>query len=133
MQLHPINTLSLIVLFKDQETAAKIVATQEPREQKALGREVSNFNDQVWKDNCKDIVRTANRAKFDQNPALMEALLATAGTTLVEASPHDRIWGIGLSANNKKALDRATWRGTNWLGEILTQIRDELEHTTPSK
>ena len=124
---------SLLVLFKDQQMAEKILATSEPRKQKALGRRVSNFDKQVWKENCKDVVRTASRAKFDQNPALMEALLATAGTTLVEASPRDRIWGIGLSANNKKALDRATWRGTNWLGEILTQIRDELEHTTPSK
>lgn len=53
-------------------------------------------------------------------------MLDTAGTTLVEASPYDRIWGIGLAASNPKALDRKMWRGTNWLGQALTEVREEI-------
>ena len=64
--------------------------------------------------------------QFSQNKELLEALLATKGTTLVEASPRDTIWGIGLGAKNEKALDKKQWRGTNWLGEALTQVREEL-------
>ncbi len=52
--------------------------------------------------------------------------MATKGTTLVEASPRDTIWGIGLGARTKKAVDRKQWRGSNWLGEALTQVREEL-------
>ena len=64
--------------------------------------------------------------QFSQNPELCAALLATQGTTLVEASPRDCVWGIGLGARNWKAQQRQHWRGTNWLGEILTLVREEL-------
>ena len=70
---------------------------------------------------------TNSLIQFSQNAKLKEALLATAGTSLVEASPRDRIWGIGLGAKNPKAVDRQKWRGSNWLGEILTQVRQDLE------
>ena len=65
--------------------------------------------------------------QFGQNPVLKEQLLATGNTTLVEASPRDRTWGIGLGSSNPKATDRRMWRGSNWLGEILTQVREELK------
>lgn len=71
--------------------------------------------------------------QFSQNADLKSALLATAGTSMVEASPRDRIWGIGLGAKNPKATDRKQWRGKNWLGEILTQVRDELETKKPTE
>lgn len=64
--------------------------------------------------------------KFTQNPKALNLLLRTAGTTLVEASPFDQVWGIGLAADDPRALSRRTWRGTNWLGEVLTDIRDTL-------
>lgn len=64
---------------------------------------------------------------------LKRALLATGGTTLVEASPGDTIWGIGLRASNPKASRRDQWRGTNWLGEILTQVRTEMESEASKK
>ena len=64
--------------------------------------------------------------QFTQNENLREQLFATKGTVLVEANPFNRIWGIGLTANNPKALNKNTWRGENRLGYILTQIRDEL-------
>ena len=65
-------------------------------------------------------------AQFSQDPKLKEALFATEGTTMVEAAPRDTIWGIGLGAKNPKARNRKQWRGKNWLGEILTQVREEL-------
>lgn len=72
------------------------------------------------------LISSVMHAQFSQNPHLKQELLSTAGTTLVEASPRDRIWGIGLGANNPKALDRKTWRGTNWLGQALTEVREEI-------
>ncbi|XP_019853895.1 PREDICTED: uncharacterized protein LOC100638431 [Amphimedon queenslandica] len=114
------------ILFGDDEAAQKILDTSEPREQKAIGRTVRNFDDKVWKENCRDIVKRGNKAKFTQNEDLKEKLMSTIGTTLVEASPRDRIWGIGLGASNPKALNRKTWRGTNWLGQAITEVREEI-------
>jgi ribA/ribD-fused uncharacterized protein len=114
------------LLFGDAAIAAKILAADHPREHKALGRKVKSFDDAVWRREREGIVRAGNRAKFTQNPELLETLLATAGTTLVEASPYDRIWGIGLAASDPRAQDPETWRGQNLLGKILTSLRDEL-------
>ena len=114
------------VLFDDQEVAAEILATEDPRKHKALGRKVRNFDDKIWKRERVAIVTAGSRAKFSQNPALREVLLATAPTELVEASPTDRIWGIGMTSKNPDCLDRTKWRGQNLLGQILTRVRDEL-------
>lgn len=114
------------VLFADAEVAEKILTTDHPRDHKALGRKVKGFDDSVWKRNREAIVMAGNRAKFTQNPELREVLLSTKGTTLVEASPYDKIWGIGLGANDPRALDPAQWKGLNLLGQILTRLRDEL-------
>jgi ribA/ribD-fused uncharacterized protein len=114
------------VLFEDTEIAAEILVVTEPGKHKALGRKVRGFDDRVWRVHREGIVAAGNRAKFTQNSELLDALLATAGTTLVEASPFDRIWGIGIGASNPAALDRKTWKGKNLLGQILTSLRDEL-------
>lgn len=114
------------LLFEDADTAAKILAAPHPREHKALGRKVTPFDDKVWKRSREQIVYTGSHAKFTQNPALLEQLLATRGTTLVEASPYDKIWGIGLAAKDSRAQDPTQWRGLNLLGKILTKLRDEL-------
>lgn len=114
------------MLFGDTGVAAKILAADHPRDHKALGRKVKPFDDATWRREREAIVLAGNRAKFGQNPALRELLLATAGTTLVEASPYDRIWGIGLAATDPRAQDPNTWRGQNLLGAILTKLRDEL-------
>ena len=95
-------------------------------EAKQLGRQVPGFVDAVWQVAARPLVAEGNYAKFTQNPAALRALLATAGTTRVEASPKDRLWGIGLGAEDSRALSRATWLGRNWLGEVLTDIRDTL-------
>ena len=114
------------VLFGDADAATKILAAAHPRQHKALGRKVKGFDDAVWKRERLNIVKAGSRAKFTQNPELLAQLLATKGTVLVEASPYDRIWGIGLAATDPRALDRSTWRGQNLLGQILTELRDEL-------
>lgn len=113
-------------LFNDQETLKEIMEADYPVEQKRLGRTVKNFDADTWNKVAKEIVYKGCYAKFTQDEICYKALLATEGTTLVEASPYDRIWGIGLSENNPDALDRTKWRGTNWLGEVLTELRNDL-------
>jgi ribA/ribD-fused uncharacterized protein len=87
---------------------------------------VRGFDDRRWKAAREGIVYAGNHAKFTQHPALHAALLATAGTRLVEASPMDRIWGIGMASSNPAAIDPSKWRGLNLLGAILTRLRDDL-------
>jgi ribA/ribD-fused uncharacterized protein len=115
------------LLFGDAAVAAQVLAADHPREHKALGRKVKAFDDATWKRERERIVLEGNRAKFTQNPQLLELLLATRGTTLVEASPYDRIWGIGLAATSPRAQDPTQWRGQNLLGKLLTALREELE------
>jgi len=113
-------------LFGDADVAAQILAADHPEQHKALGRKVTPFDDATWKRERMNIVRAGNRAKFSQDAALRAALLATQGTTLVEASPHDRIWGIGLGAGDPRAQDPTQWKGQNLLGIVLTELREEL-------
>ncbi|KAK2188003.1 hypothetical protein NP493_147g01038 [Ridgeia piscesae] len=114
------------LLFGDDESAKKIMATSNPKDQKALGRRVHPFDPNVWKEKCRNIVEKGNLSKFSQNPDLKQTMLATAGSVLVEASPRDTIWGIGLGAGNPKAKTKSTWRGKNWLGYALTNVRERL-------
>lgn len=114
------------MLFGDTEIAGQILKTQNVREQKALGRQVKGFIAEKWNENAQTIVKRGCREKFRQNPALLAELLATQGTALVEASPDDAIWGIGLAEDDPRARNRETWIGTNWLGELLTELREEF-------
>lgn len=93
---------------------------------KKLGRQVAGFDQTLWEAECQRIVYEGNWAKFTQNEELLTALRATRGTTLVEASPDDRIWGVGLAEEDPRIRNRRTWRGTNWLGEILTRLREDI-------
>jgi ribA/ribD-fused uncharacterized protein len=114
------------VLFHDEDAFEKIMAAVSPRIQKALGRKVRGFNPSKWEACARDIVYRGNWAKFTQHEDLRQLLLATRGTTLVEASPSDTIWGIGLGEDDPRAADRKTWRGKNWLGAVLTRVRDDI-------
>lgn len=114
------------MLFGDIEVANKILKAKEPSVQKSLGRQVKNFDQKKWEEHCERIVYEGNHAKFSQNPNLLKRLIKTGETTLVEASPYDRIWGIGLAEHDPRARYRETWLGKNLLGQILTDLREDL-------
>lgn len=114
------------VFFEDFITASKVMKSNSPKEQKALGRETAGFNVDKWVNVARDIVYVGNYCKFTQDNNLNETLMATKGLTLVEASPYDKIWGIGLAEDDKRAQQRSTWQGKNWLGETITKVREDL-------
>ena len=103
-------------LFSDDEMLKQIRAAPDPQTAKALGRQVRNFDDVVWKANARRLVTQGNLAKFQQNQPLRDFLLSTGDAVLVEASPRDCIWGIGLGQDNPKAQNPETWRGRTCLG-----------------
>ncbi len=113
-------------LFGDVETRVSILAARTPAEAKKLGRGVKGFDDVLWEGARFDIVVRANEAKFSQNQALRDYLLTTGDRVLVEASPVDRIWGIGLAANDERALEPRSWCGLNLLGFAQMEVRARL-------
>lgn len=115
------------MLFADPDVAAEILAADHPRQHKALGRKVKGYDEHTWRKNRERIVKDGNRAKFTQNAELGQLLAATAGTELVEASPYDKIWGIGLAESDPRAQDPKQWKGQNLLGKVLTELREELK------
>lgn len=114
------------LLFNDIETALKILKEKHPREQKALGRTVTNFNKEVWDQQARQIVYEGCHYKFIQNRDAYNYLTSTDGYYLVEASPYDTVWGIGLGEHDKAVNDPKNWKGTNWLGQVLTALREDL-------
>lgn len=129
-----------VQLFDDRMIAAKIIRVSSPRKQKALGREVANFDESRWVEERLAIVRRGNWLKFTQctnvasikmddkgEPVLLkDLLLATKGHELAEASPFDAVWGIGFKAEEALTVSRARW-GQNLLGKALVHVRIELE------
>lgn len=113
--------------FGDQEAKKAIMKASHPREQKALGRKVKNFDPKKWSEVARDIVYKGNYAKFQQNKGLLYVLNETEGTLLVEASPTDKIWGIGMKEGAAGIEDPKNWKGTNWLGEVITKVREDLK------
>lgn len=113
-------------LFGDEVTLAKILASDDPAVIKKLGREVRGFDNATWERRRMDLVTEGNVAKFGQDPAMKAHLLATGDAILVEASPLDRIWGIGLDEHDPAALDPARWQGLNLLGFALMRARARL-------
>jgi ribA/ribD-fused uncharacterized protein len=113
-------------LFGDDAVLARILACGSPAQAKTLGRHVEGFDEAAWQQARFDIVVRANEAKFSQNAAMRDHLLATGDRVLVEASPVDRIWGIGLAANDEAASKPRKWRGLNLLGFALMEVRSRL-------
>ena len=112
------------MLFNDTEIAALILAEPNPRNQKALGRKVKNFIPEKWSEVCYDLVKDGLRQKFLQNRELLTYLKQYKDYVIVEASPEDRIWGIGYDSEN--ALANINNWGTNLLGKMLTELSNEL-------
>lgn len=112
------------LLMSDQDIAAQILANPHPSVSKRLGRQVKNFNRDRWVEHADQVVEEANWLKFTQNAQLEEMLLATGDRTLVEASPDDKIWGIGFDIEN--AVGREDQWGNNGLGKALMKVRERL-------
>ena len=118
-------------LFGDDAAVEPILAARTPAEAKNLGRLVRGFDDERWNAARFELVVRGNAAKFGQDPALREYLLGTRSRVLVEASPRDRVWGIGLGAANEHACVPARWRGLNLLGFALMEARERLAADRP--
>lgn len=115
-------------LFGDEKVCAEIMSAKHPKQFKALGRKVTGFVQESWDANCCDIVIKGNVAKFSQNEELKAFLLNTKERVLVEASPLDKIWGIGMGEDNEKCENPTLWNGTNLLGFCLMEVRDILRN-----
>jgi hypothetical protein len=113
-------------VFGDEKTARLALEAPHPGAAKQAGRQVKGFVESVWQERRFGIVVEANQAKFSQNPELRDFLLATTARVLVEASPSDRIWGIGLAADDARANDPLEWRGLNLLGFALMAARARI-------
>ena len=116
-------------LFGDDEVFNEIMMAHHPHDYRKLGRKVSGFDPELWDAKKRDIVVEGNKAKFSQNPDLLEFLLSTGDAILVEASPYDKIWGIGLDQDTAMKVPVNQWQGENLLGCALMEVRDWLRST----
>lgn len=112
--------------FQDVEMELKILSTKHPKEAKDFGRNVENFDAKVWDKASYTAVVDANYAKFCQNIELNNFLLETGERILVEASPVDRIWGVGMAQDHPKIENPNFWKGRNMLGYALMKVRGLL-------
>jgi hypothetical protein len=114
------------MLFDDERSAERILAAEHPEQAKDLGRGIADFDERRWVEHRYRIVVEGNLGKFARNPGERTFLLGTGDRVLVEASPVDAIWGIGLAADDPRAQDPSTWRGQNLLGRALVEVRAAL-------
>lgn len=114
------------MIMNDVDTAAKILETESPSEQKKLGRQVKNFDGPTWDMIKEAVVAHGNIRKFLSNPDLKEYLLSTGDKQLVEVNPKDSIWGIGMDEETAMVTPEEEWNGENLLGKCLMEVRDIL-------
>jgi ribA/ribD-fused uncharacterized protein len=110
-------------LFDDEKIAKKILDTTDPKEIKLLGRKIKNFDESTWVANREDIVYDGNYYKFTQDKKLKKKLLKCSN--FVEASPYDKIWGIGY-VKSQALANKSTW-GLNLLGKALDKVKEVLK------
>lgn len=115
-------------LFGDDRIAKQILELSNPKEQKKLGRLVKNFDEKIWDKHKYEIVKNGNILKFSQNPNLKKELLSTRTSILVEASPYDRVWGIGIGEMDPSRHNPKNWKGENLLGFALTEVREMFKN-----
>jgi ribA/ribD-fused uncharacterized protein len=113
-------------LFGDKKIEKEIMECKDPMKIKKLGRKILNFHEEIWNKVKYSIVLNGNYNKFIQNDDLREFLISTGDNILVEASPYDKIWGIGMFSNDKSINNPLLWKGQNLLGFALMEVRDEL-------
>lgn len=114
------------MVFDDKDIARKVLLTTNAAEIKALGRQVSNYNDSVWNGMRQILIYKGLYEKFAQNEELKNQLLATGDDYLAECAVNDKIWGIGLSMSDPNRLNVASWNGQNLLGYSLMIVRNDL-------
>jgi ribA/ribD-fused uncharacterized protein len=113
-------------MFGDGAALARILASEDPSAAKAAGRRVQSFDEARWATARFDLVVAGNIAKFSQHARLRKFLIATGEQVLIEASPRDAVWGIGLGETDPHVIDPNAWPGENLLGFALMQVRDFL-------
>ncbi|GAB3951188.1 NADAR family protein [Kribbella albertanoniae] len=113
-------------LFGDDVALEAVRAARNAGAAKAAGRAVRNFDEATWREHRMGLVVDGSIHKFNAHPELRDYLVGTGSRVLVEASPVDRVWGIGLAAKDEAASTPARWRGTNLLGFALMAARDYL-------
>ena len=113
-------------IFGDEEIRQQILAEYSQMPMKKLGRKACDYDNEVWKEKRFDVVVKGNIAKFSQNEKLLDSLLSTGDKILVEASPKDTVWGIGLDESSPEAIQPRKWIGENLLGFALMEVRDIL-------
>lgn len=114
-------------LFKDEYIYDLVMDSIKPQDMIKLGRKVKNFNESIWDKNKYSIIFDANYNKFSQNEKMKKFLLSTNDKVIVEASPYDKVWGVGMDSNNRKIYNPNNWRGENLLGFIIMEVRDLLK------
>lgn len=120
------------MLFKDLVAARMILAVSDPKKQKALGRKIRGYDNEAWDKVRFELVTDILRSKFKADPQMFLDLINTGDKIIVEASPLDTIWGIGLAAGDPLAQDESTWKGLNLLGKALMIVRDEFKQLNGS-
>jgi hypothetical protein len=114
------------LFFKDSSAAEQIMSSQIPSVQKALGRKINSFNEEKWSAVAPEVMHSGLISKFTQSQDLMRFLIKTGNKYLIKASPHDLVWGSGLSLSSGNCLYRSKHNGKNQLGEILSTVRSQL-------
>jgi len=114
------------IFFGDTKIAEEILTTDKPGLAKNLGRQVKGFDQEKWEEVAYDIMLEINRHKWRDTEKYSSMLLETGDRKLVEASPYDRVWGIGMGENDEGVEDESNWTGHNLLGKVIMQIREEL-------
>jgi len=114
-------------VFSDFKVLDNILKSSNPKEIKLLGRSISFYDEEVWSNRRYEIVKEGNYLKFSQNPELKDYLLSTGDCVIVEASPYDNIWGIGMKQDDEGIENPKNWKGKNLLGFALMEVRDKLK------
>lgn len=117
---------SKALIFNDQDTLLEIMEAEHPAEQKKLGRKVKNFEQVIWEIVARDIVTIGNYYKFTQHLASYDALIDAGNRIIVEGADYDPVWGVKISWDDPAIEDEANWKGTNWLGQCIMRVREDI-------
>ena len=116
-----------VLMFCKYDLAEIIIETDDPAECKKIARKpFPEFDSYIWDKTCHRVVKRGVKAKFEQNPDILQVLLETGNALIAECSPRDRKWGIGIDINDPDCLNVAKWKGKNLLGIILMEVREEI-------